>query len=272
MRHLKILPLRLCSFSIFAALTLAATTLPALSEPVVTIRADQWAPFSGEPDSDRPGIMIDIAKKVFERKGVKVDYKLMPWSRVLKEVGEGVYDGAAGASLDDAPDFLYTKEPQGMWTVACIVRGDDTTFSFKDLKGLDKLQLGAMLGYVYGKTASGEDIDKYIESHKGKNVQQLSGDFPLKTAIEMLQRGRLNVVLETPEVFFDAVDTLKLPRSQFKIGAEVRPRSPVYIGFSPKKEGAKEYVKMLDEGMTWLKESGELSKILAKYQVQDWTH
>lgn len=255
-------------FSIICILGFCAA--PAHAGPTITIRADNWGPFTGEPKSDRPGVMIDIAKRVFERKGYTIDYQLMPWSRVLKEVGDGVYDGAAGASPDDAPDFLYTKDPQGMWTVACMMKNEKAELDITNLNSLNDLKVGAMLGYVYGATAKGEDIDAYVTAHKDKNVLQLSGDFPLKTAIGMLQRGRLDVVLETPEVFYASIDEMKLDRADFKVAARFRPLSPVWIGFSPKKKESKQYKEILEEGMKWLRESGEFKKILDKYGMTPW--
>jgi polar amino acid transport system substrate-binding protein len=51
----------------------------------ISIRADYWYPMNGDPNSDKPGYMIDLAKAIFEPQGIAVDYQLMPWSRAIQE-------------------------------------------------------------------------------------------------------------------------------------------------------------------------------------------
>ena len=247
----------------------SAESKPAASK-IVTLRADQWSPFSGDPKSDSPGFMIEIAEKIFAKNGLKVQYELMPWTRVLKEVKAGHFDAAVGASPEDAPDFIYSKEPQGKWTVACIVLSSNPWQYGGSIESLAKVRAASSLGYVYGEDSAGNDIDKYIESNKGKSVEVLSGDFPLQTAIGMLQKKRVDVILETPEVFFDAVKQLKLDPAEFRVAAELRPRTPVWVGFSPKLATSASYAQMMQEGMIEMRKSGELKKILDKYGVEDW--
>ncbi len=45
---------------------------------------------------------------------------------------------------------------------------------------------------------------------------------------------------------------------------------PVFIAFSPANPRAKEYARILDEGMKKLRSSGRLEKILGKYGIKDW--
>ena len=239
-------------------------------QKMVTLRADQWSPFSGDPKSDAPGFMVEIAQKIFARNGLQVQYELMPWTRVLKEVEAGNFDAAVGASPEDAPDFIYSKEPQGKWTVACIALKSNSWQYGGSIESLAKIRAAASLGYVYGKDSAGNDIDEYIEKNKGKSVEVLSGDFPLQAAIGMLQKKRVDVVLETPEVFFDAIKQLKLDPAEFRIVAEVRPRTPVWVGFSPKLQSSPAYAQMMQDGMIELRKSGELKQILDKYGVTDW--
>jgi polar amino acid transport system substrate-binding protein len=42
------------------------------------------------------------------------------------------------------------------------------------------------------------------------------------------------------------------------------------MAFSPKNPKSKEYAKLLSAGIEQMRLSGELSKILAKYQLTDW--
>jgi len=92
-----------------ALIALLSTSISAWSE-TLTIRADEWFPMNGDPDSSNPGYMIDFAKAVFEPKGIKVDYALMPWKRALYEVRKGNNDCVVGAYESEAPGFLFPDE------------------------------------------------------------------------------------------------------------------------------------------------------------------
>ena len=37
----------------------------------ITLRADEWSPFNGDPASDRPGYLIEIANRIFSKAGHK---------------------------------------------------------------------------------------------------------------------------------------------------------------------------------------------------------
>ena len=47
-------------------------------DPVVRLCADQWMPYNGDPADAKPGYVIELAKTIFEAKGLKVEYTVMP--------------------------------------------------------------------------------------------------------------------------------------------------------------------------------------------------
>jgi polar amino acid transport system substrate-binding protein len=81
----------------------------------VTLRADAYLPFSGDPKAAKPGSIIEIAKRVFEKAGYTVDFQNMPWTRTLDEVRAGKIDGAVGAMAAEVPDLSLPAEAQGFW-------------------------------------------------------------------------------------------------------------------------------------------------------------
>ena len=50
-----------------AALTMTVTGIVSADE--ITLGADIWPTFNGEPGSESPGYMIEVAQKVFKAKG-----------------------------------------------------------------------------------------------------------------------------------------------------------------------------------------------------------
>ncbi|WP_157729877.1 transporter substrate-binding domain-containing protein [Bacterioplanes sanyensis] len=80
----------------------------------LSIRSDTWYPMNGDPQADKPGFMIEIAKAIFEPQGITIDYRLMPWERALSEVRAGRIDCVVGAYVEDAPDFVFPEQPWGL--------------------------------------------------------------------------------------------------------------------------------------------------------------
>ncbi|MTI42815.1 polar amino acid transport system substrate-binding protein [Roseibium hamelinense] len=91
----------------------------------IVIAADPWCPFNCEPGSDRPGVMVEIAREVFEPLGHTVTYETVNWSRALVETREGKYDAVFGATRGDAEDFVFPELAQPVSGNAYFVRADD---------------------------------------------------------------------------------------------------------------------------------------------------
>lgn len=73
----------------------------------ITIRADEWYSMNGDPESDKPEYMIELAKAIFEPHGYEVDYQFMTWKKSLASVNGGFKDCVVGAVKDEAPGLLY---------------------------------------------------------------------------------------------------------------------------------------------------------------------
>lgn len=233
----------------------------AAAAETVTLAADSWAPFSGEP-GDRPGSMVEITTAIFEKAGYKVEYSLQPWKRVLTDVAKGALDGAVGAS--DADGLHVPTEAAGMCGTAVFVR-KDSAWRYTGIESLAPLTVGAAEAYTYG-----EPIDSYIAKVKGSDKLQLAGgDAPLATNIKKLAAGRLDAVLETPEVFWSCLKDMGLKGEDFIQAGMVIEPGPFYSAFTPNERGRK-LAKIFDDGMAELRKSGDLAKILARYDMKDW--
>ena len=103
-----------------AALFLVLMIAPTRAQTtVLTLAGDDWCPYVCGQSGERPGILVEIARKAFEGKGVTIDYKTMPWARALKDTRSGQYAAALGAMHDDAVDLIYPDTPQAQSVVTC---------------------------------------------------------------------------------------------------------------------------------------------------------
>lgn len=233
------------------------------SADTISIRADSWFPMNGVPNSAKPGYMIEIATQIFADAGHTVDYRTMPWERAIISVREGQFDCVVGAYAEDAPDFLYPTESWGMDEgVFYVKKGDD--WQYTGLESLRNLKLGLIGGYAYD-----EAFDKFIEENNTGNFQLLYGDNALEQNIKKILAGRLTATVESPLVMQAKLTEMGLLGEIVNAGNLGEP-SAIYIACSPAKSSSKDLIKLVDEGTSRLRKSGELQQILDKYGLKDW--
>lgn len=245
------------ALSLWAAAALAQT---------VSVRADYWYPYNGDPADAKPGYVIEILKAVFEKGGGKVDYAVMPWKRAVSEAEKGAVNGVIAALKSDTPDFAFPEEPIGMSENSLFVK-KGSTWSFANMDSLKGKRLGIVNGYSYGAA-----VDEYIKKNLGnaQAIDESAGDNPVEQAIRKLQAGRIDVFVEGKTVFWAQVAKMGLNKDDFVEVAVASEGEPLYVSFSPKKDDAKALAAKLTAGIRELRASGELAKILAKYGATDW--
>lgn len=232
---------------------------------VVTLRADEWCPYNCVPGSDRPGYMIEIAQEIFNRAGHQVDYQALNWMRSIAETRTGRYTAIVGAIAEEAPDFIYPNEPQGMSSDG-FARRKGATFRYTGQAAFEGLTLGAIRGYDYH-----EGVDAYIKKHGSdrSRVQLTAGDDALQQNLKKLATGRVDIVVDDQNVLRLAIQDLGLG-DQLEIADSDGAPEPAYIAFSPANDKASEYAALLAEGINDLRASGRLAEILGRYGLADW--
>jgi polar amino acid transport system substrate-binding protein len=237
-----------------------------LPAQTVSFRADNWYPFNGTPGDAKPGYGVEVLKAVFEKSGGKVDYAVIPWKRAVSEAEKGAINGVIGALKSDTPDFVFPEEPIGMFEPIFFVR-KDSAWKFTGMDSLKGKRLGILNGYSYG-----EKVDAYVKQNQGnaQAIDESTGDNPGEQAIRKLQAGRIDVFVEVGTVFWAQVAKPGLNKDDFMAVGQASDPEPIYVSFSPKKDDAKALAARLTTGIRELRSSGELAKILAKYEVKDW--
>lgn len=230
----------------------------------ITVRADSWAPYNEEPNSAKPGYMIELAKLVFEAKGHEIDYQLMPWSRSLAAVEKGTYDAVVGTDPEESPNFVFPEESLGVNKNGFYVK-KGSSWQYDGIDSIKQVRLGIIDSYGYYL-----ELDNYIEEGgKGTKLFAATGDDALPKLIKMLKAGRLDVIIENINVMTHELDAQKLSGEIVQAGSPEE-ESPLYMAFSPAKESSREYAKILDDGIAELRNSGKLQEILTKYGLKDW--
>ncbi|MBF0176198.1 MAG: transporter substrate-binding domain-containing protein [Magnetococcales bacterium] len=230
----------------------------------IKLRADLWCPYNCDPDSDKPGLIVEIARAIFIPAGHTVDYQVMPWSRTLNEVRKGHISGAIGALPSEAPDLIYGANP---------VAQDESGFAFKrdmafTYHGTDSLapyRIATIQDYNYD---DGE-IDAYLRKHAQNttHIQVNTGGQAGVANLRKLLAGRVDLALDSRAVLAYLIHQEHLDQEIGTVG--LGRLVGVHIGFSPALADSKNLADLLSSGVDRLRQQGELAAILARYGVKE---
>jgi polar amino acid transport system substrate-binding protein len=225
----------------------------------LTLVADAWCPYNCTPGDEKPGFLIEIAKRVFEPAGFQIDYKVMPWARAIRDTRAGRYSAIVGAIRSEAPDFLYPEDTGFVAGTQSYVKAG-SPWRYGGETSLADVTLGVILDYSYG-----DAIDAYLGRHRDdpRRVQLSTGEDALEKNVAKLLQGRVSVLLEDPAVMRYFLD--RTGRTDALAPAGALASTEVFIAFGPAEQHALEHARMLTDGMRRLRASGELAAILARY-------
>ena len=250
--------------SITVCLVLTFITIGVAAAATITLRADSWPPYNDEPNSAKPGYLIEIAELVFAAKGHKIDYQLMPWTRCLDSVRQGTYDAAVGTDKSESPDFVFSDEGLGYNASGFFVKKGNN-WKYSGIDSLKQVRLGIIDGYGYF-----DQLTDYInDKANAKKLFAATGDDALPKLLKMLAAGRIDAIVENLNVMNLAIEEGGYKGAIVSAG-DVEEKTMLYLGFSPAKESSKEYARILSDGIQELRQSGKLQEILSRYGLDDW--
>ncbi|MBN1906291.1 MAG: transporter substrate-binding domain-containing protein [Deltaproteobacteria bacterium] len=247
----------------FVCALLAASN--AYGGDVITLRADIWEPYNAEPESAKPGYMIEVVKAIFTRSGYTVDYQCngWTWERSIEEAKQGRIDGIVGAAVDDAPDFVFPEETFINQQMTFFVKKGNT-WRYKGIASLENIKLGVISGYAYA-----DEVDEYIEKNSGKeNIQAIKNANALELNIKKLDAGRIDATIEDASVFAMKAASMGMS-GKFEEAGVVGEPDNITIAFSPVKKSSQKNAEVLSNGLKEMRASGELKKILDKYGLKE---
>ncbi len=260
-------------FSACSNLLAQTTTAPATK--TITLAADEWCPYNcAEDDKAKPGYMIEIAQAVFSKAGYTVTYHTMAFQRAMQEVLNGTLTGAVCIDSPTATEAeaLYQKtngkpahfiqtEPMGLPSVS-IFTTSSNTWTFDPANPETSLKtLGGKVGIPQGYS-----LDLTPTLQKMGLLVEISGDAPLQQLLKMLNSGRVAAIMDDAAVINYEAAQIGLA-DKIRLAGNTEQPLACSIGFNATHP---EYAELLNKGMAELRASGELAKILQRYNVKDW--
>ncbi len=230
----------------------------------ISFVGDEWPPFNGVPGGDEEGYLLDIVRGIFEPKGHRVTYIVLPWQRAIREVEAGYYDALLGPFITEAPGFIFPEEEAGYTTLSFFTR-IDSTWTFTGFESLEEVRLGIIQDYEYRPW-----LQEFRKEHPESFVI-VSGEDAIYRNLQLLIRGRIDAIPTNEQAFrYRAKLAGVLDQVRFAGRDNIGEGRKFYIAFSPNKPTSENYARLLSEGIREMRRSGRLNKILAKYGLKDW--
>lgn len=241
--------------------------MPPLYAEKFIIAGDEWCPYNCSEKNGHEGYTVDIVKAVFQKEGMEVEYRLLPWARAIRELENGVTHAIIGASKTDerlAKGYVYPKQTIGVaQNIFLVAKGDP--WHYQGIPSLRSISLGVLRDYSYG-----EVLDSYIQTNVENPllIQMVAGTNALIQNFKKLGMGRLDAIVEDRAV---ANYVLKLNGlgGNFEEAGTLK-SDPLYVAFSPTYPKARAMAEKLDQGLKRLRQSAQLKRILQPYGLKDW--
>jgi polar amino acid transport system substrate-binding protein len=210
------------------------------------------------PKGERNGICYAIVEKVAAELGIKIDYRLMPFDKLLQEAKEGKVD-AIIPILKTKEWIKYLLYPEnGLWVeenylVTLKKYGINYSGDLDDL--LKNFSVGVVNGCSYGR--------KFDTAVNLKKIQTII--YPKNSAVmEQLKTGKIKVGVGSK-------DTTEYQKRQLKIDDLVLlepclSKDMLYLAFSKKNKDHVKLAKLFSDGIEKFRRSEEFKKILAAYR------
>ncbi len=209
-----------------------------------------WAPWTYHDESDElVGYDVEVSKLIAEKLGVEPVFVEGEWDGLLAGLDSGRYDMMVnGVDITEERSEKYDFSiPYAYNHTAIIVSGDnDEITSFEDLDGKNTANT---ISSTYAELA---------ESY-GANV---TGVDDLNQTFELLLSGRIDATLNAEVTYYDYMKAH--PDTNIKIAALTEDATHVAIPFR-KGEETESLRAAVDEAITELSESGQLSELSEKY-------
>ena len=209
-----------------------------------------WAPWTFHDEDDNlVGYDVEVAEKVAEKLGVKVNFVEGEWDSLLAGLDSGRYDVMVnGVSVDEERKEKYDFSiPYAANRTAVIVRNE--TEDIQSMDDLDGKRTANTLNSTYAKIA---------EEHGAEvtNMDDLSQTF------ELLFAGRIDATLNDEVAYYDYMKNH--PDAEIKIA--VLSDDVVQVAIPLRKgEETRTLREAIDKALTELSEDGTLTELSEKY-------
>lgn len=245
------------AISLFLTLWILADPAKAETYKFVTL---EFPPLEYSSDKNViKGAAVDIVRKIMSDLTLPIDIELLPWTRSLNLVKDGLADAIFTAYKNSERETYleYCQEVLIDQVVSFYVKKDSRIVFDGDIKKLADYSIGIISTISYG-----EKFDQAKELYKLKTDRVDSLELNFKKLIA----GRIDLLISNRFSASTELARMKLSGevTELKVPLEV---IPSYLAFS-KKRKLGDIRDRFDRQLKAIKANGEYAKILAFYDIK----
>lgn len=238
-------------FLLFLILTLSVILF---AKEMVFFTQD-FAPFSYSENSEVKGPAVDIINKVCGELSIEAKFGIFPWKRAIESAKKGDANALFVLGWNKPrTEWLYFSHP--------IIKTEYGVFVHKD-NAMDYSKPSDLNGYtvsVYGPSNTSRNLEKIAEESTLK-IDMTPDDV---AAFRKVDHKRVSGAFSNKDVGWALINDLDLKNIRY---AGAYKNLNYYIGFL-KDYNKKEDVDLFNAKLKELTDSGEIQKILDKYNMQ----
>ena len=250
-------------FVLFALLLITLSSPRSALAESVHVAAIDWCPQLCM-DDDKPGYVQEIAERVFKGSEYKLLIETFSWSRAIHQVKVGAWFALLSPAKAEAPSLIYTEYGIGVQRM-CFFIPQDVRWRYDNTESLKGLRIGI------ASDASIEVLNPYIHD-KEFNFQTMHYDQNFITKnIKMIEANRLDAFIFTQNTTQHQLKKMGLFKSYINAGCVSEEK--IYMALTNTETQADKvaaFKEFFDARIIELYKSGEVNKILKKYQIAPW--
>lgn len=232
------------------------------AESEIRLGVTERCPYICAESAEEQGLLIDIIKNIFDKIDVAVEIQYFPMNRAMRMLDNDGIDGVIGILQRNAPELVYPDESIGQVRYL-MYTSEKSDWLYTGLNSLKGQTLGVEVGKSYGIA------DSYIQRYANdKNlIYQNYGENSTANLIKLLGKEYIDVFFEDKNVF--DFNTKNMKGKKLKEGGTIPPDN-LYVGFSPNNKDSQAFADIVTHGITNMRKTGELAKIMKNYGLSDW--
>ncbi|WP_425404360.1 substrate-binding periplasmic protein [Hwanghaeella sp.] len=240
------------------ALLLIALACSARAEEI-KITTGEWEPFLSEKYKNG-GVILDIVKEAFNRKGIDVKYKFLPWARAVKFVDDGTWDAMAvtgSRHSDKGIEHLYSDP---------VYVGTDVIFHRKEFR-LNWRHFPDLHGLAFGTVLSYDYSDEFRQAVAEGSVRSVLAP-EAHLLFPMLAAKRFDVFIMDKRAGMYTYNTQYRDVLGDVITYSPRPLSTLAYSmrFSGKVPGNKRFLSIFNESLREMHEDGTVERLYEQFE------
>ncbi len=212
----------------------------------MTVVAPEW---KGYTNKDGSGLYWDIFRAIYEKEGIKVKTKIVPWNRAMKMVSKyRTYNAIVGEYRKTTEEVIFPIFPIDVKYRLALSKYKDG-FQWNGLKSLK----GKTIGWV-------KDLNVIVDSKRDFELNEFAN---IEQGIRLLNSGKIDFLIAEWEQISAAMKKHKMSDEDYTSN-KMPQGADVYAAFSIDNL-SRELIVVYNERIPELVESGELAEIYKRW-------